>query len=89
LPDTPQSNITSMLEAQRQPKPMRSSMGSQHPKSAYPHSRPQRSDVINRSMSYSYGANTRQAPFIDSSSYESVPDSPAKLVITFFFDDAN
>lgn len=79
LPDTPQSNINSILDTQRHPKPIRSSMGSQTSKSAYPHPR-QRSDAFTRSLSYSYGVHARQPTFIDSSSYESVPDSPAKLV---------
>jgi hypothetical protein len=79
LPDTPQSNITSILDAQRHPKSMRSSTGSQNSKSAYTHPR-QRSDPISRSLSYSYGVHARQPTYIDSSSYESVPDSPAKLV---------
>jgi hypothetical protein len=86
LPDTPQSTITSILEAQRQPKHTRSFIGSQHSKSAYPAPRPTRSDGINRSLSYAYGANNRP---IDSSSYESIPDSPAKLVNSFSAERAN
>jgi hypothetical protein len=78
LPDSPQSSIS---ESRRIPKLLRSSLGSAtfRPESARARSA---AEGVSRSLSYSYGTHSRQQTFVDASSYESVPDSPAKLVLT-------
>ena len=82
LPDTPQSSITSLLESKRHPKPARASLGPHINRTG--HNRRTTGDGygLNRSVTYSYGS--REHSYIDASSFESVPDSPAKMVISSF-----
>ena len=80
LPDTPQSSITSLLESKRHPRAARASLGPSINKSG--HNRRQTGDGygLHRAVTYSYGS--RQHSFVDASSFDSVPDSPAKMVPT-------
>lgn len=72
LPDTPQS---STVLPKRSQTTLRSSLHSKAYKSTYP----ELHENIPRSMSCSFDASGSQT-FVDASSYDSVPDSPAKLV---------
>lgn len=82
LPDTPQSSITSLLDSKRHPRAARVSLGPHVNKSG--HNRRQTGDGygLNRSVTYSYGS--RSQSFVDASSFDSVPDSPAKMVVLLF-----
>ena len=79
LPDSPQSTAQPVVERKKHSKTMYSSLGSRN----YTY---EMEDVIpplkptSRSLSYSFGKPSRPATFVDASSYESVPDSPAKMV---------
>jgi len=76
LPDTPESTAGFSLPPKRSAKTPRSSLGSlHHPKQTSTHP-----DGVARSQSYSFGGHSRQTTFVDASSYDSVPDSPAKMV---------
>jgi len=73
LPDTPQSTVGSSLLPNRSSKTLHSSI--HHPRQTS-----NQTDGVARSLSYSYGTHSRQSTFVDASSYDSVPDSPAKMV---------
>jgi hypothetical protein len=76
LPDTPQSTAGSSLLPKRSSKTLRSSLSSIHdPRQTSTHT-----DGVARSQSYSFGGHSRQTTFVDASSYDTVPDSPAKMV---------
>jgi hypothetical protein len=75
LPDTPQSMVGSSLLPKRSSKTLHSS--THHPRQTSA-----QTDGVARSLSYSFGTHSGQNTFVDASSYDSVPDSPAKMVST-------
>ena len=77
LPDTPQSAAGSSLLPKRSSKTLRSSLTSAH----HPRQTSTHTDGVARSQSYSFGGHSRQTTFVDASSYDTVPDSPAKNVL--------
>jgi hypothetical protein len=85
LPDTPQSSITSLLESKRHPKTARASLGPHITRTGQ--NRRQTGDGygLNRSVTYSYGS--REHSYVDASSFETIPDSPAKMVIPLLIHD--
>jgi hypothetical protein len=80
FPDSPQSLAS---RRGRGPSQLRSSLYPMHraPRSAHSRSPTDGSGVgVARSASYSFGGHSQQPTYVDASSYDSVPDSPAKQV---------
>jgi hypothetical protein len=79
FPDTPRSNPSSVSPTRRNSKGLILSLpSSSHIPKSTPFLSP--SDGITRSLSYSFGAHSQQQAFVDASSYEGIPESPAKNV---------
>jgi hypothetical protein len=78
LPDTPEPAFASML---KHAQTMYPPIGSRNYRHEIADLRsPLKSAAVARSSSWSFNKTARQATYVDASSYESVPDSPAKMV---------